>query len=127
MGKSIIGELPNGYVELIDTLNKFYNSTGRTELSTAELVNVLVSNGVSEFNAKNIINKTNGIVIKNLKFGMYTFDTDIVINKMYAKAYVRNKLLKVESEISKLVNLDISKAEFELTKLAVDGLHKLVY
>ena len=126
MGKSVIGELPNGYVELIDALNKFYSSTGRTELSTSELINILVSNGVSEFNAKNIINKANGIIIKNLKFGVYTFDTDIVLNKMYAKAYIRNKLLKVESEISKLVNLDISKSEFELAKAVVDGLHKLV-
>lgn len=126
MEKSVIGDLPNGYAELVDTLNKFYNSTGRIELSTAELVAILVSNGVSEFNAKNIINKTNGIIIKNLKFGMYTFDTDIVINKMYAKAYIRNKLLKVESEISKLVNLDISKNEFELVKAVVDGLHKLI-
>lgn len=126
MGKNIIGELPNGYADLIDALNKFYNSTGRTELSTAELVNVLISNGVTEFNAKNIINKTNGIIIKNLKFGMYTFDTDIVLNKMYAKAYIRNKLLKVESEISKLVNLDISKLEFELVKAVIDGLHKLM-
>lgn len=67
MGKNVIGELPNGYVELIDALNKFYNSTGRTELSTAELVNILVANGVTEFNAKNIINKANGIIIKNLK------------------------------------------------------------
>lgn len=121
-----MGELPNGYVELIDALNKFYSSTGRTELSTSELINILVSNGVSEFNAKNIINKANGIIIKNLKFGMYTFDTDIVLNRMYAKAYIRNKLLKVESEISKLVNLDISKAEFELVKTVVDGLHKLM-
>ena len=126
MGKSVMGELPNGYIELIDTLNKFYNSTGRTELSTAELVAILVSNGVSEFNAKNIINKTNGIIIKNLKFGMYTFDTDIVLNRMYAKAYIRSKLSKVESEVSKIVNLDISKAEFELVKTVVDGLHKLV-
>ena len=126
MGKSVMGELPNGYVELIDALNKFYSSTGRTELSTSELINILVSNGVSEFNAKNIINKANGIIIKNLKFGMYTFDTDIVLNKMYAKAYIRNKLLKVESEISKLVNLDISKSEFELAKAVVDGLHKLM-
>jgi hypothetical protein len=126
MGKSVMGELPNGYVELIDALNKFYSSTGRTELSTSELINILVSNGVSEFNAKNIINKANGIIIKNLKFGMYTFDTDIVLNRMYAKAYIRNKLLKVESEISKLVNLDISKAEFELVKTVVDGLHKLM-
>lgn len=126
MGKSVIGELPNGYVELIDALNKFYSSNGRTELSTSELINILVSNGVSEFNAKNIINKANGIIIKNLKFGVYTFDTDIVLNKMYAKAYIRNKLLKVESEISKLVNLAISKSEFELAKAVVDGLHKLV-
>ena len=126
MGKSVMGELPNGYVELIDALNKFYSSTGRTELSTSELINILVSNGVSEFDAKNIINKANGIIIKNLKFGMYTFDTDIVLNRMYAKAYIRNKLLKVESEISKLVNLDISKAEFELVKTVVDGLHKLM-
>ena len=57
---------------------------------------------------------------------MYTFDTDIVINKMYAKAYIRNKLLKVESEIGKLVNLDISKNEFELVKAVIDGLHKLM-
>lgn len=126
MGKSVMGELPNGYVELIDALNKFYSSTGRTELSISELINILVSNGVSEFNAKNIINKANGIIIKNLKFGMYTFDTDIVLNRMYAKAYIRNKLLKVESEISKLVNLDISKSEFELAKAVVDGLHKLM-
>lgn len=126
MGKNVIGELPNGYVELIDTLNKFYNSTGRTEISTSELINILVSNGVNEFTAKNIINKTNGAIIKNLKFGMYTFDIDIVLNRMYAKAYIRNKLLKVESEISQLVNLDISKAEFELTKAVVDGLHKLM-
>lgn len=67
MGKNVIGELPNGYAELIDALNKFYNSTGRTELSTAELVAILVSNGVSEFNAKNIINRTNGIIIKKPK------------------------------------------------------------
>lgn len=126
MGKSVMGELPNGYAELIDALNKFYKSTGRTELSTSELINILVSNGVNEFTAKNIINKTNGVIIKNLKFGMYTFDTDIVLNRMYAKAYIRNKLLKVESEISQLVNLDISKAEFELTKAVVDGLHKLM-
>jgi len=126
MGKTVMGELPNGYVELIDALNKFYSSTGRTELSTSELVNILVSNGVSEFTAKNIINKTNGVIIKNLKFGMYTFDTDIVLNRMYAKAYIRNKLLKADSEISRLVNLDISKDEFELVKTVVDGLHKLM-
>ena len=126
MGKTVMGELPNGYVELIDALNKFYSSTGRTELSTSELINILVSNGVSEFNAKNIINKTNGVIIKSIKFGMYTFDTDIVLNKLYAKAYVRNKLLKVESEVSKLATLDISKSESGLIKSVVDGLHKLM-
>lgn len=45
---------------------------------------------------------------------------------MYAKAYIRNKLLKVNSEISKLINLYISKLEFELVKAVVDGLHKLM-
>ena len=34
MGKSIIGELPNGYIELINVLDKFYRSTGKSELST---------------------------------------------------------------------------------------------
>ena len=126
MGKSIIGELPNGYIELINVLDKFYNNTGKTELSTSELINALVENGVNVFNAKNIINKANGVIIKSIKFGMYTFDTDIVLNKMYVKAYIRNKLVKLESEISQLVTLDISKAEFELTKMAVDGLNKLV-
>ena len=127
MGKSIIGELPNGYIELINALDKFYRSTGRLELSTGELISLLVDSGISNANAKNIINRANNVIIWSIKYGVYTYDAGIVIGRLYAKAYIKSKVLKLESEIKQLLEFDISKSEFELTKMAVDGLHKLVY
>lgn len=127
MGKSIIGELPNGYVELIDVLDKFYRSTGKSELSTGELVSLLVDSGISNANAKNIINRANNVIVWNTKYGMYTFDMAIVVGRLYTKAYIKSKVLKLESEIKQVLEFDISKTEFELTKMFVDGLHKLMY
>lgn len=127
MGKSIVGELPNGYIELINVLDKFYRSTGRLELSTGELISLLVDSGISNANAKNIINRANNVIIWSIKYGMYTYDAGIVVGRLYAKAYIKSKVLKLESEIKQLLEFDISKSEFELTKMAVDSLHKLVY
>lgn len=126
MGKSIIGELPNGYVELINVLDKFYRSTGKYELSTGELVSLLVDNGISNANAKNIINRANNVIIWNTKYGMYAFDMAIVVGRLYTKAYIKSKALKLESEIKQVLEFDISKNEFELAKMAVDRLQKLV-
>lgn len=127
MGKSIIGELPNGYVELINVLDKFYRSTGRLELSTGELVSLLVDSGISNANAKNIINRANNVIIWSIKYGMYAYDAGIVVGRLYAKAYIKSKVLKLESEIKQVLEFDISKTEFELTKMTVDRLQKLVY
>lgn len=127
MGKSIIGELPNGYVELINVLDKFYRSTGRLELSTGELVSLLVDSGISNANAKNIINRANNVIIWSIKYGMYTYDAGIVVGRLYTKAYIKSKVLKLESEIKQVLEFDISKTEFELAKMAVDRLQKLVY
>lgn len=126
MGKSIIGELPNGYIELINVLDKFYRSTGKSELSTGELVSLLVDSGISNANAKNIINRANNIIIWSIKYGMYTYDMAIVVGRLYTKAYIKSKVLKLESEIKQVLEFDISKTEFELAKMAVDRLHKLV-
>ena len=57
---------------------------------------------------------------------MYAFDMDIVVGRLYTKAYIKSKALKLESEIKQVLEFDISKNEFELTKMAVDRLHKLV-
>ena len=127
MGKSIIGELPNGYIELINVLDKFYRSTGKSELSTWELVSLLVDSGVSNANAKNIINRANNVIVWNIKYGMYAFDMAIVVGRLYTKAYIKSKVLKLESEIKQVLEFDISKTEFELAKMAVDRLQKLVY
>lgn len=127
MRKSIIGELPNGYVELINVLDKFYRSTGRLELSTGELVSLLVDSGISNANAKNIINRANNVIIWSIKYGMYTYDAGIVVSRLYTKAYIKSKVLKLESEIKQVLEFDISKTEFELAKMAVDRLQKLVY
>lgn len=127
MGKSIIGELPNGYIELINVLDKFYRSTGKSELSTGELVSLLVDSGISNANAKNIINRANNVIVWNIKYGMYAFDMGIVVGRLYTKAYIKSKVLKLESEIKQVLEFDISKTEFELTKMAVDRLQKLVY
>lgn len=127
MGKSIIGELPNGYIELINVLDKFYRSTGKSELSTGELVSLLVDSGISNTNAKNIINRANNVIVWNIKYGMYAFDMDIVVGRLYTKAYIKSKVLKLESEIKQVLEFDISKTEFELAKMAVDRLQKLVY
>lgn len=127
MGKSIIGELPNGYIELINVLDKFYRSTGKSELSTGELVSLLVDSGISNANAKNIINRANNVIVWNIKYGMYAFDMGIVVGRLYIKAYIKSKVLKLESEIKQVLEFDISKNEFELTKMAVDRLQKLVY
>ena len=127
MGKSIIGELPNGYVELINVLDKFYRSTGKHELSTRDLISLLVDNGISNANAKNIINRANNVIIWNTKYGMYAFDMSIVVGRLYTKAYIKSKALKLESEIKQVLEFDISKNEFELAKMAVDRLQKLVY
>ena len=126
MGKSIIGELPSGYVELINVLDKFYRSTGKSELSTGELVSLLVDSGISNANAKNIINRANNVIVWNIKYGMYAFDMDIVVYRLYTKAYIKSKVLKLESEIKQVLEFDISKNEFELAKMAVDRLQKLV-
>ena len=127
MGKSIVGELPNGYIELINVLDKFYRSTGRTDLSTAELISLLVDSGISNANAKNIINRANNVIVWNIKYGMYAFDMAIVVGRLYTKAYIKSKVLKLESEIKQVLEFDISKTEFELAKMAVDRLQKLVY
>lgn len=127
MGKSIVGELPNGYIELINVLDKFYRSTGRLELSTGELVSLLVDSGISNANAKNIINRANNVIIWSIKYGMYTYDAGIVVGRLYTKAYIKSKVLKLESEIKQVLEFDISKSEFELTKMTVDRLQKLVY
>lgn len=127
MGKSIIGELPNGYVELINVLDKFYRGTGKSELSTGELISLLVDSGISNANAKNIINRANNVIIWNTKYGMYAFDMSIVVGRLYTKAYIKSKALKLESEIKQVLEFDISKNEFELAKMAVDRLQKLVY
>lgn len=127
MGKSIVGELPNGYIELINVLDKFYRSTGRLELSTGELVSLLVDSGISNANAKNIINRANNVIIWSIKYGMYTYDAGIVVGRLYTKAYIKSKVLKLESEIKQVLEFDISKTEFELAKMAVDRLQKLVY
>ena len=126
MGKSIIGELPNGYIELINVLDKFYRSTGRSELSTGELVSLLVDSGISNANAKNIINRANNVIVWNIKYGMYAFDMGIVVGRLYTKAYIKSKVLKLESEIKQVLEFDISKNEFELAKMAVDRLQKLI-
>lgn len=126
MGKSIIGELPNGYIELINVLDKFYRSTGKSELSTGELVSLLVDSGISNANAKNIINRANNVIVWNIKYGMYAFDMSIVVGRLYTKAYIKSKALKLESEIKQVLEFDISKNEFELAKMAVDRLQKLV-
>lgn len=126
MGKSIIGELPNGYIELINVLDKFYRSTGKSELSTGELVSLLVDSGISNANAKNIINRANNVIVWNIKYGMYAFDMGIVVGRLYTKAYIKSKVLKLESEIKQVLEFDISKNEFELTKMAVDRLQKLI-
>lgn len=127
MGKSIVGELPNGYIELINVLDKFYRSTGKSELSTGELVSLLVDSGISNANAKNIINRANNVIIWNTKYGMYAFDMAIVVGRLYTKAYIKSKVLKLESEIKQVLEFGISKTEFELTKMAIDRLQKLVY
>ena len=126
MGKSIIGELPNGYIELINVLDKFYRSTGKSELSTGELISLLVDSGISNANAKNIINRANNVIVWNIKYGMYAFDMGIVVGRLYTKAYIKSKVLKLESEIKQVLEFDISKAEFELAKMAVDRLQKLI-
>ena len=126
MRKSIIGELPNDYVELINVLDKFYRSTGRTELSTGDLISLLVDSGISNANAKNIINRANNIIIWNTKYGVYTFDMGIVVGRLYTKAYIKSKVLKLESEIKQVLEFDISKNEFELAKMVVDRLQKLI-
>lgn len=127
MGKSIISELPNDYIELINVLDKFYRSTGKSELSTGELVSLLVDSGISNANAKNIINRANNVIVWNIKYGMYAFDMGIVVGRLYTKAYIKSKVLKLESEIKQVLEFDISKNEFELAKMAVDRLQKLVY
>lgn len=127
MGKSIISELPNGYIELINVLDKFYRITGKSELSTGELVSLLVDSGISNANAKNIINRANNVIVWNTKYGMYAFDMGIVVGRLYTKAYIKSKALKLESEIKQVLEFDISKNEFELAKMAVDRLQKLVY
>lgn len=127
MGKSIVGELPNGYIELINVLDKFYRSTGKSELSTGELISLLVDSGISNANAKNIINRANNVIIWNTKYGMYAFDMSIVVGRLYTKAYIKSKALKLESEIKQVLEFDVSKTEFELAKMAVDRLQKLVY
>ena len=127
MGKSIIGELPNGYIELINVLDKFYRSTGKSELSTGELISLLVDSGISNTNAKNIINRANNVIIWSIKYGMYTYDMGIVVGRLCTKAYIKSKVLKLESEIKQVLEFDISKTEFELAKMAVDRLQKLVY
>ena len=127
MGKSIVGELPNGYIELINVLDKFYRSTGRLELSTGELISLLVDSGISNANAKNIINRANNVIVWNIKYGMHAFDMGIVVGRLYTKAYIKSKVLKLESEIKQVLEFDISKNEFELAKMAVDRLQKLVY
>lgn len=58
---------------------------------------------------------------------MYAFDMSIVVGRLYTKAYIKSKALKLESEIKQVLEFDISKNEFELTKMAVDRLQKLVY
>ena len=126
MGKSIIGELPNGYIELINVLDKFYRSTGKSELSTGELVSLLVDSGISNANAKNIINRANNVIVWNIKYDMYAFDMAIVVGRLYTKAYIKSKVLKLESEIKQVLESDISKIEFELAKMAVDRLQKLI-
>lgn len=126
MGKSIIGELPNGYIELINVLDKFYRSTGNSELSTGELISLLVDSGISNANAKNIINRANNVIVWNIKYGMYAFDMGIVVGRLYTKAYIKSKVLKLESEIKQVLEFDISKTEFELATMAVDRLQKLI-
>lgn len=46
MKNSIKSQLPSGYAEIIDVLDNFYKSTGRTEISTGEIISLLGNIGI---------------------------------------------------------------------------------
>jgi len=125
MKNSIKSLLPSGYAEIIDILDKFYKSTGRTEISTGEIISLLGNIGIKNASATSIITRVSGVIIYNIKHGVYTFDTDIVVNKMYAKAFIKSKLLKLESEIIELITFDVSSAEIGMIKTVVTNLKKI--
>lgn len=125
MNKSIKSLLPGGYAEIIDVLDKFYKSTGRLEIGTGELINLLGNIGIKSKSATSIITRVGGVIIWNIKHGVYAFDTDIVVNKMYAKAFIKSKLLKLESEISELITFDVSSSKINLIKTVVTNLQKI--
>ena len=49
----------------------------------------------------------------------------LILIKMYSKAFIKSKLLKVESEISELITFDVSSAEIGMIKMAVTNLKKI--
>lgn len=126
MKNSVKSQLPSGYAEMIDVLDKFYKCTGRTEISTGEIISLLGNIGIKNASATSIITRVSGVIIYNIKHGVYTFDTDIVVNKLYVKAFIKSKLLKVESEISELITFDVSSAEIGMIKTVVTNLKKIM-